>query len=624
MTGTRGVCLTHGGETLASAQAGLVWLILVAAALLAWSADAQQYGQWSWTGSLGVGSRGVTSRSGGVTTEDWRVDELQVFAGLNGFVLHPAICAFEIGGDFSLQSETEGVDVDRNGYRGRLRVLSQSAVPVEIYASSASFGYGHDGEETEAPLFRRGVPDSVTTLGGTVRVRRGVLAGLLAGFETSSTEFVESTPRGGDSWERTYANWSGETRGIRHMVLVDQRSTTYGDLDYRYDELSLTIDERSGTEGDWSWNAIGSGFVRDYAYESGTTGSTTLLRLIASASRRYSSSRYLTLRYDGGSSSAGEADSALTQRLFGDFRFPAGERWTFAPYAGVNYASTEDARATIPQIGVAGAWRRTLGSFVVDANGSMGVLVFDESFTSNGETLDAEGNEFAGSIGIVVSKAGLHGLSQRFEVAGARNEFNAAGESIAGLPDFGVGITRPGFQDSARARYSLSKTFGSRRASTWAEWGARRFEREAVEVNEAVDSGTIEDFRVSIQLSSTRTQLLINGGSTTIDETRGAQNVDFYSGSLSVRATGRVSITASMFHSDQNVDLAPDIRLERLDAGVEFEAGLLRVGARAFFTEEERVAGIELDSSGVEFHVRRSFGGYLPIVSAPVRRGVVK
>lgn len=586
------------------------------------AAPAQEYGQWSWNASLGAASRGVTSSIDDVTSEDWRVDDLRVFVGVNGFVVHPAIAAFELGGDFSVQSETSGFNQDRSGYLGRVRILPQSAVPIEIHASRTSYDYG--AESPGDPLFLRGAPDSITSVGGLLRVRRGLLAGMQAGFERTATDFLETVPRDGDNWEHAFANWSGESAGIKHLVLFDRRLTEYGNLGYTYDDLSMTIDERGEIGEHWDWNAVGSGFVRDYDYEAGPSGSTTLLRLRSHASRTYASSGLLTLRYDAGSTSADDAETTWTQQLFADLRLPIGSSWTISPYAGVNYAATDHVSATIPQVGVAGSWNGSARDAIIDVNGSLGVLSLDETIEENRETFDVEGTELAGSLGIMVAKTGEHGLSQRLDLAAARNEFSSAGEAITSLPNLGFGAAPSGFQDSGRVRLSLSKNLDARRLSMWAEYGVRRFEEEARQPASTDNTGTISDLLVSLQWNSSRAQLLFNGGSTEIDGTGGPQNIDFYAGSIAVRATRSLSLTVSWLHSNQDVELAPDITLDRLDARAEFAAGLLRLGARAYFTREERMDALAFDSTGLEFYLRRDFGGLLPIVSAPGRRGVVK
>lgn len=579
---------------------------------------AQQYGQWTWSASLGAGSRGVTSKTDGVTSEDWRVDDLRVFAGLNGFIVHPAIAAFELGGDLSIQSESNGFDQDRNGYLGRLRILPGSSIPVELHASRTSFGY----RVPDGAGLRLGAADAITSLGGTVRVRNGLLAGLLAGFERSATEFAAPEPRSGDRWEHAFANWSGESAGIRHLVLVDQRSTEYGDLGYRYDELSVTVDERGEVGRRWSWNAVGNGFVRDYDYDAGASGSTTLLRLRGNATRTWESERLLTLRYDGGSTSAEDAETTWTQRLFADMRIPVGGAWTVSPYAGVNYIATDLTSATIPQLGLAGAWNGSVRNVSLDVNGALGVLVFDESVEYGGDSFDVEGTEVAGSIGIVIARTGTGGISQRLELAASRNEFSSAGEPIPGLPDLGFRVAPTGFQDSGRARFSVARNLDARRLSLWAEYGVRRFEQDSRDGT--AGTGTISDLLVSAQLNTPRAQLLFSGGSTEVDATGSLQNVDFYSGSLAVRASRNLSLIATWLHSRQDVELAPDITLERLDAGAEVAVGAVRLGARSSFTREQRQDALAFDSTSLEIYVRRDFGGLLPIVSAPVRRGVIK
>ncbi|HSG69340.1 MAG TPA: hypothetical protein VLA12_02940, partial [Planctomycetaceae bacterium] len=85
-----------------------------------------------------------------------------------------------------------------------------------------------------------------------------------------------------------------------------------------------------------------------------------------------------------------------------------------------------------------------------------------------------------------------------------------------------------------------------------------------------------------------------------------------------------LSVNASYHHTNQDIDLAPDVTLDRIEAGVEFEIGLFRIAGSVFRTSELRQGGLEYDSTGFRAAIRRNFGGWLPIVSAPERRGVVR
>ena len=134
-----------------------------------------------------------------------------------------------------------------------------------------------------------------------------------------------------------------------------------------------------------------------------------------------------------------------------------------------------------------------------------------------------------------------------------------------------------------------------------------RFERETL-------SGSVFAGRVS---------LVVNAGNTRLKNGTD-QEVRFVGASLNVRPSTWLNFGGSYRLDRRHVTDSPNVDAWRAEALLGISVGAFRLTGTGFRTEEKVVNGTRRRNEGFTWSLSRTFGGWLPFVSAPVRRGVVR
>ena len=74
----------------------------------------------------------------------------------------------------------------------------------------------------------------------------------------------------------------------------------------------------------------------------------------------------------------------------------------------------------------------------------------------------------------------------------------------------------------------------------------------------------------------------------------------------------------------RDVLTAPDVDLTNVHLNITFRMGLLTIEGNWYRNESSVLGGPLEINHGFRWSVRRTFGGWLPIVSAPKRNGVIR
>ncbi len=102
------------------------------------------------------------------------------------------------------------------------------------------------------------------------------------------------------------------------------------------------------------------------------------------------------------------------------------------------------------------------------------------------------------------------------------------------------------------------------------------------------------------------------------------QEVSFLAASLRAWPWRYLGVRALFRLDRREVDLAPDIDGQRAEVGFDARLGLLRLEVVYYRVENVVDGGAERVNSGLRWTLSRRFAGWLPIVSAPGRRGEVR
>lgn len=586
-------------------------ILALSLCLTATTARAQQYGQWSWWATLGGATRHTTTTIGTARTSDLDDRNLRFFTGLSGYVIAPPIVGFDLGLDLQTIRNSGDVQLDqtRSGYNGRLRILPRSSFPTEVWMARSQYDFS--GVTADDPITLVNRPVASNTWGGRLRLRSGPLGGLLVGADQTATQF-KGHSTADDTTSRAFADWSGGRR-IKHHARFDYSNWNYGALDYQLKDMTLSLTEQGPLTRAWNWNLSGTMLRRDLQYRGAAPYSTDLGQLQNQFVRLGKSGRSLDISQTSGFSSDGTSYKSQSHLVLVRLQQPLGPRFFLTPFAGFGTQLAGDLRVQVPQAGVSASWSGAAGPVAIAASGTVSYL----SLRSSDQSLTPSSTGLATGGGFSLTHGDSSGLAKLFEISVANNQFRSSGEVVDGIPGSG-GISGTGTEDRASARLTLSRQRNQFGASLWGQWEKRQSSGQAV-VNPF--SSTVRTG--SLQVNGPRFNAQAGWGATTL-ETRFSQKVNYVAGGASYRPWYFLQLEGSYRTDTRTLAAAPDVNGKRWEGGAAFQLGLLVLRAHMFeATEMVEGAGKRTDT-GVTFSIDRSFQGWLPIVTGPKRRGVIR
>jgi hypothetical protein len=590
------------------ATALLAALLLVGAA----PAHAQRYGQWSWSGAVGIGQRSYENDAGEGTLQ-YDEKELRLSLGLNGFVLNPAIAGFRLGADaLFLRIDDAGTRSSvRWGGRGDISILPRSAVPVRLYAGHDRYEFGL-GSAT--PVYSSATPDFGTTAGGRIRVRRGPLTGLLAGYDWHRLSFLE--PGAGPQDRGVgFVDWTAPVTRLQPHLRIERRDEEYGSLGYAFRDWVGGYDHRGPVLGAWTWQLSASGLDRRTSYDQAPSLTNRSARVQSSFLRQTGSRGTLSIDYGLGYGEVSGGEPSVTQvgtvRLVTVFDrgLTAGSSvsWTTARYG----AFSSDG----PQASLNAGWAGRTGPW--NASASLGASYLWQNQVRDGS--EDRSSAWGGTVGLTLAHQGPAGLREEISISAGRNELRPAGFLDPDEPDVGWGIPVASTEDRGTARLTVSGPLGSLRASFWAEAERREASGDFVNpvgyrLDRETISATANGGRLGLAISAGRARVK-NG---TDEELR------FVGASLSVRPTPWLSLGGSFRLDRRRLTVSPETEAWRGEALAGLSFGAFRLTGTGFLAEESVPHGSRRRNQGFTWALSRGFEGWLPFVSAPARRGVVR
>ncbi|MHB0968504.1 MAG: hypothetical protein ACYC7A_09020 [Thermoanaerobaculia bacterium] len=586
-------------------------ILALALCLMATTARAQQYGQWSWWATLGGEARQTTTTIGTARISNLDDQSLRVFTGLSGYVVAPPIAGFDLGLDLQTTRNSGDVEIDqtRTGYNGRLRLLPLSSYPTEVWIGRSQYDFR--GVTADDPITLVNRPVASDTWGGRLRLRSGPLGGLLIGADETTNEF-EGDSAGNDTASRAFADWSGGRR-FKHHARFDYSNWDYGALDYQLEDMTLSLAEWGPLTSAWNWNLSGTMLRRDLQYAGAAAYATDIGQLQNRFVRLGKSGRSLDISQTSGFSSDGSGYGSQSHLVLVRLQQPFGPRFSLTPFAGFGTQLAGDLAVQIPQAGVSASWSGSAGPVAVAANGAVSYL----SLTSSDESLTPSSTGLSAGGGFSLTHGDASGLAKLFEISVNNNQFRSSGDVVEGIPGSGD-ISGTGTEDRVSARMTLSRRWNQFGGSLWGQWESRESSGEAV-VNPF--SSTV--LTGSLQVNGPRFNAQVGWGATTL-ETALSEKVNYVAGGASYRPWYFLQLEGSYRTDTRALALAPDVDGTRWEGGAAFQLGLLVIRAHMFEATEMVEGAGERTDTGLNVSIDRSFQGWLSIVTAPKRRGVIR
>lgn len=587
----------------------VAWLLLGALVLVSRGAAAQLFGQWSWDGVLGLDNRSYRTEVDGRTQTDYRERSLRLDFGLNGFVIHPSIARFRLGLDTTASNYagTAAPDSKRWGLDFRLNLFPTGRFPSQLFAAVTRYDYVLDADD---PLATTGLADAISTWGARIRLRGGILRGLTAGTEHASTSFVDPDVRD-EIFLRQYLDWAGASGRISHHHRLERDYRRYGRTRFSTDDYTLTVDEHGLLSDSWRWDLSGIGFRRTVGFEdvADTVDTARLRSRFVYTTRRKD---LLDLSYTGGLSRTGTAGSIVTNGVTARYIWQATPELQLTPTAGYTVQSGGDTSVKAPSAGIDFSWNRNSNSFELAVNGGVGAAWIDAG-TADGSRRTTN---LTWSLGGTAARGTEQTLRTEVDVALTHNELRTVGEAIGELPDLGTGFESLGTQDAARARLTVRRQLGRWRLGAYAE--RRHREQDRLQLERITFDSDLFD----ISLSGPRIGFSLDAG-TTRGRSDVRQEVRFAAASFQWSPTRLLSLRFSYNQNRNDVAQGPQVDRDRIEGTARMAFGRYALIAQVW-DQKETVSESQRTTRGVLLSLSARFGGWLPFVSAPQRRGVIR
>jgi hypothetical protein len=283
------------------------------------------------------------------------------------------------------------------------------------------------------------------------------------------------------------------------------------------------------------------------------------------------------------------------------------------PYVSYTLQLARDVTLTAPSAGTDVVWTHMASSYDLTLNGGVGGSWIDVSWDEGSQKTTT----FSWSLGGTVGSGNEDRLRAELELHAARNELRTVGDPLLDLPDLGTGYDRIGTQDAARARVTLRRRIARWHLSTYLEH--RRRQQEATELPTIeVDSDV-----VSLTADGPRIGMMFNAGSTRGRSDQQRQNVDFYSASVHWSPLRFLVLRGSYLSNRSRVELGPDVDRKRIEASARLQYGRYALFAQ-IWDQRETVSSSPRRNRGILLGLSARFAGWLPFVSAPQRRGIIR
>jgi hypothetical protein len=134
---------------------------------------------------------------------------------------------------------------------------------------------------------------------------------------------------------------------------------------------------------------------------------------------------------------------------------------------------------------------------------------------------------------------------------------------------------------------------------------------------------SIDSYQGTLQLGWRELTLAGQAGATEVDElTR--QEVSYWGVSASWIPIRAVTLRAGHHLNTSRLENAPDYDTDRTEVGATVFLGAFEISADAFRINSERPGTPLTTNDGVYLSISRRFGGWLPWVTGPQRRGWVR
>lgn len=583
-------------------------LALVVVGFLPGVLAAQQFGQWSWQATLRASGRQYENTSARQVLSEYQERGVGLNLGLNGFLIHPAIAKFNLNLDLTLSRYPKGssLDNDRLGFGARFSLFPEGAFPIELFASRSRYEYRDLA--LDLPYLYTAIPDQITSWGGRLRLRQGVLAGSLLGFESNRLQFRgKAKPQ---NQGRAFFDWSGSGARVTHHLRLDHESRAYGFLGWAYRDTTGSWNAHGNLSPQTRWDSSVTALRRSFGKLGGAYSQAAVRQSVI---HDRSKNTTLSLGYSGGFAQSEGGTSSTTHDA--TFRWQRTNLRGLVVSLDMGAGWQEAGHRTLqaPRLGVTASytWQGRLADAGVTVASSRGQLVVRDE----GQSRSASFSALAAGLSLGLGNAQT--LRGELELSWAKNQLRQAGEELGPRPA-PEALLALGTEDTTRARMALRRAFDGVQLAASSDWW-RRQATETFALPRFESTNLTHTFQANLRSATLALNL---GSSEYLGTVR--QEIVYRAGSLSFRPFRFLSVSASQRADRRRLPGEPWLDVRRRELTLTSWLGAYQINVQAYWVEDRFNHGRPREDQGVTWSISRSLGGFLPIVTAPERRGVIK
>lgn len=580
----------------------------------------QQLGQWWWMAQLGALGNNYNNSLGDRPASSFSNLSATLRFDVNGFIVHPLVGQFRLGLDTALTGVggAQSIGSSRFGYRADVNMFPNGPYNLVLFARESHHEYADKDSPDQASTLASLI-DTGRTLGGSFGASRGLIRGLRVGYRQLAFTFVDPE-RKEDDRENAFISYSRRLLGIQNNLRLERRFHSLGFSSSEYEDWVLNLSQSAQIAPTWNWGLNGTALRRQTGVGGRPTSDADTIRLHTRINHTTLDEDFLRLAYNASIADTQDRRSSL-QAISVSYAWKVSRQWRLGPFARYGVQHQEESDRQLPQAGLSASWSWARPAFNITINTSLGYGMT----LLRSEAVNADQGSLTLSTQFLFRHGNVNGLEKRFDVSVDRNDISDPGIVLEDLPDLGAALLIPGIRDSLRSRFTL------RAVRRWGDLSGsldhQLLDARDFSLNPADESeqNRGERWTAGLQFNRKTFSISASGGITNSElPGRQVQRVNFLGARASWRVRRYLRLWTGYRANLRDVEFSPNVSGNRFDAGGEFRMGLLAIRVNYFYVNDQVESLPSRRSSGFRWSISRLFAGWLPVVSAPQRRGVIR
>ncbi len=584
--------------------------VFVATLLSSAVAFGQEIGQWSWTaGAFAEERRDETVQQGANSTLGRR--DFRLNLGMDGFFFDPGLGSFSLRLDEAFEKYREsGRGLTSLGGSASVFLLPRGVLPTRLFFAQTRFDQTGSGEAS--PIERRGIVSDVTSFGFATSYTAPRL-GVFRAWWDRTVAAPEDRSISKEMHDSQKFIWESSPLALKSVLSLSRKLDDYPWRGYSTEELDFR-EQLRGTIPGGELDAELFSLRRDYDLEAGASLShRSLGAAISVANLNPPGFAPASVRVRGNRVETG-ANSVDSYSVDGRWSFHVADRFRVGMSLLGDAQQADRDRGRSFGATLDGNWNHP-GTWNLQVFGQIG----GRRSTATIEDSDRTSTDLVAALSAVVSSRNSSLSSSKAGLSWTLNESRLAGGD-SNLPDLGQSISGIGTQnrlsaDCEHARQSFDFRFSARLRADWVDAGGE------TATNPVRTASSLAEVGIGYGALTLRTNYRVAEARRPSYPTERQTSVG---GGLDWSPNRSVHLRVNYDGSESRGEAGPSFRLRRGWAEAEFLFRLAEVRGQYFSERVEQPGSPSREYKGFSISIGKQFSGWLPIVTAVRRQGVVE